>query len=596
MTRLTIPQALLNTVERFSDRPGLFYKFNGKYREIKWGEVHRKVNQLASFLLKQGFKRGQHAAILSDTRYEWAIADLACQAIGLVTIPVYPTLREEQIQNIIIHSETAGIFVSDEWQLEKIRNIRAALPDFFPVVIFDTPAEKSDDVTSLAEALEYGKQNSGNADILKENVNSTKPDDLASIIYTSGTTGDPKGVMLTQDNFMFNVQSCTNVVPVNEEDLFLSFLPLSHVLERMAGYYLPLYIGASIAYAESIDTVAQNMAEMKPTVMISVPRLYEKMNTKIIEAVESGTPVKRKLFYWALKKGESYFSRHLNHLSIPFACKIKFSIADKLVLSKIREKTGGRLSCFISGGAPLQKETGEFFSNVGIVILEGFGLTETSPVTNLNPPEKIKFGTVGPVIPDVKVKIADDGEILTKSRSLMKGYYKNESATNEAIDSDGWFHTGDIGFLDEDGYLKITDRKKNILVTSGGKNIYPQPIEQKLKDSVYIAEAVLIGDKRNYVTALLLPEQEQLNKFAVNENIQLSDVGELIRHPKVIELFDKIVSESMAKFARYEQVKKYTLLPAEFTIETGEYTPTLKVKRKVIEEKFSKEINSMYEG
>ncbi|MGD9487032.1 MAG: long-chain fatty acid--CoA ligase [Calditrichaceae bacterium] len=596
MIKLTIPEALLNTVEKFSDRPGLFYKLNGQYREIKWGEVHRKVNQLASFLLKQGFQRGQHVAILSDTRYEWAIADLASQAIGLVTIPVYPTLREEQIQNIIIHSEAGGIFVSDEWQLEKIRKIRSNLPDLFPIIIFDKPAEDSNDVTSLSDALEIGGNHSGDKDILRENVKSTKPDDLASIIYTSGTTGDPKGVMLTHDNFMFNVQSCTNVVPVNEQDLFLSFLPLSHVLERMAGYYLPLYIGASIAYAESIDTVAQNMAEMKPTVMISVPRLYEKMNAKIIETVESGSSIKRKLFYWALKKGEVYFTRHLNHVSIPLACKIKFSLADKLVLSKIREKTGGRLGCFISGGAPLQKETGEFFKNIGIIILEGFGLTETSPVTNLNPPEKIKFGTVGPVIPGVDVKIADDGEILTKSRSLMKGYYKNESATREAIDSKGWFHTGDIGFLDEDGYLKITDRKKNILVTSGGKNIYPQPIEQKLKDSVYIAEAVLIGDKRNYVTALLLPEKEQLTKFAVNENIQLSDISELIHHPKIIELFDKIVSESMANYARYEQVKKYTVLPVEFSIDTGEYTPTLKIKRKVIEEKFIDEINSMYEG
>lgn len=596
MTRLTIPEALLNTVDRFSDRPALFNKFDGKYQELKWGEVHRKVNQLASFLLQLGFKRGQHVAILSDTRYEWAIADLACQAIGLVTIPIYPTLREEQIQNILIHSEASGIFLSDEWQLEKIRNIRPALPEFFPIVIFDQPAENSDDVKSLSAALDAGEQSSGDIDILRENVKSTNPDDLASIIYTSGTTGDPKGVMLTQDNFMFNVQSCTKVVPVNENDLFLSFLPLSHVLERMAGYYLPLYIGASIAYAESIDTVAQNMAEMKPTVMISVPRLYEKMNAKIIEAVDSGSPVKRKLFYWALKKGETYYTSHLNALTVSSVCKIKFNIADKLVLSKIREKTGGRLKCFISGGAPLQKETGEFFYNLGIIILEGFGLTETSPVTNLNPPEKIKFGTVGPAIPEVDVNIADDGEILTKSRSLMKGYYKNEDATREAIDPDGWFHTGDIGFLDEVGYLKITDRKKNILVTSGGKNIYPQPIEQKLKDSVYIAEAVLIGDKKNYVTALLLPDQEQLNKFASSENIRLADLKDLIGHPKVSALFDKIVSESMSGFARYEQVKKYTLLPAEFSIETGEYTPTLKVKRKVIEEKYSKEINSMYES
>lgn len=307
MIKLTIPEALLNTVEKFSDRPGLFYKLNGQYREIKWGEVHRKVNQLASFLLKQGFQRGQHVAILSDTRYEWAIADLASQAIGLVTIPVYPTLREEQIQNIIIHSEAGGIFVSDEWQLEKIRKIRSNLPDLFPIIIFDKPAEDSNDVTSLSDALEIGGNHSGDKDILRENVKSTKPDDLASIIYTSGTTGDPKGVMLTHDNFMFNVQSCTNVVPVNEQDLFLSFLPLSHVLERMAGYYLPLYIGASIAYAESIDTVAQNMAEMKPTVMISVPRLYEKMNAKIIETVESGSSIKRKLFYWALKKGGGIF-------------------------------------------------------------------------------------------------------------------------------------------------------------------------------------------------------------------------------------------------------------------------------------------------
>lgn len=593
MSKWTIPQVLVNTVERSGENPGVWIKKEGTYEPLTWNEIYTQVNHLAAFLQQKGFQKGHHVAILSETRYEWILADLALQALGCISIPIYPTLLEKQVNALLEHSESAAIFISDESHLEKLKPFLSDYEKPFPVISFED-MDKNEHTYILSEALKEGASIAGEREIIKENLKDIKPDDPASIIYTSGTTGEAKGVILTHDNFLFNVQHCIEVVPFNQEDRFLSFLPLSHVLERMAGYYLPLLVGCQIAYAESLDTVAEDMMDARPTIMVSVPRLYEKIYLKVMDSIESGSPLKQKLFHWAVETGAAYFGAVNQGKAVSPLKKIKFRLADKLVLSKIRAKTGNRLRYFISGGAPLLKEIGEFFNHLGITILEGYGLTETSPVITLNPPGKFKFGTVGRAIPHVELKIDKDGEILTRSRSVMKGYYKNDAATAEAIDEDGWFHTGDIGFLDKDGFLKITDRKKNILVTSGGKNISPQPIEQKLKESPYIAEAVLIGDNRNYVTALIIPDFEKLNAYAQYKNIRYSDIGKLLDSDEIRSFYKSIIANAMRDFARYEQIKDFRILEKEFSLESGEYTPTLKVKRKIVDEKFKNLIYEMY--
>jgi len=593
MSKLTISQVLSNTLQKSADLPGVWIKHQGSYESQTWKQIYEKVNKLACYLDNRGFKKGDPIAILSETRFEWILADLAAQSLGCPTVPVYPTLMPAQVITLLEHSSAKAIFISGELHLQKLEAFKKNAGADFPAIFFDEVLQDTSRI-QLDTALQEGAKIAENRNIIQENLDKVSPDDIASIIYTSGTTGQAKGVMLTHDNFMFNVQRCIEVLPFTQSDRFLSFLPLSHVLERMAGYYLPLLAGCQIAYAESIDTVAENMIEAKPTIMVSVPRLYEKIYTKVMDAIESGSPLKQKLFHWAVKQGAEFYEKNRVKESIPAGLRLKFGIGNKLVLSKIRAKTGNNLRFFISGGAPLMQEIGAFFNRLGIVILEGYGLTETSPVITMNPPGNYKFGTVGQAVPGVDLKIADDGEILTRSRSVMKGYYKNVAATAEAIDKNGWFHTGDIGQLDEEGFLKITDRKKNILVTSGGKNISPQPIEQRLKESPFIGEAVLIGDNRNFVAALVIPDFEKLDDFAQKNNLTSKSHSELIKENMVVSLYEEIIQNLMQNFARYEQIKNFCLLDKEFTLESGEYTPTLKVKRKIVEEKFKTIIEEMY--
>lgn len=580
----------------YPEKTAYQYKKDGQWVSLTFTQAVDMAEKLAAGFASLGVKAGDRIALMSQNRYEWAITDYAAQALGAILVPIYPSIMPDQVEYIINDSESVVIMVEDNYQREKVDEIKKNLKITKHFVIIDPGDEKPKEPwKSFDDMLKIGEEFlAENPDYVKNSIDKVKIDDWATIIYTSGTTGEPKGAILTHKNFISNVENSTQKLKVTAEDTMLSFLPLSHVLERMAGHYISCYYGATVAYAESIDKVADNMGEVKPTLMVSVPRLYEKIYARVLEGVEAGSPIKQKIFYWALKVGSEYIDKVMYHKPIPGSLQFKKNLADKLVFSKLAERVGGRIRFFISGGAPLSKEIAEFFGAAGLIILEGYGLTETSPVISINLLEKFKFGTVGPVIPNAEVKIAEDGEILTRGDHVMVGYYKKEEATKEAIDEEGWFHTGDIGIIDDDGFLKITDRKKNIIVTSGGKNIAPARIENALTNSPVIEQAMVVGDKRKFCTAVIVGSQEYLENWAKENNIQYDSYEDLVSKPEVVELVSNEVDKMTKHLASYETIKKFVLAKAPFTIETGELTPSLKVKRNVILERYADEIEEMY--
>lgn len=590
----TIPQIFENWVSQAPDKVAFMHKVKGAYRNIKLSEAHKEVINFASGLKNLGIEKGDKLCLFSETRYHWAVSDLAILALGAVNVPIYATNTAEQAAYIINDSEAKAIIVSTPEQAKKIISVKETLSDLKHIILIDYDEELGKSgVLSFEEILKSGG-NYPDLNSLKERIYSGKGDDPCTFIYTSGTTGEPKGVILTHNNFIANIKGVLSCCEINNTDICLSFLPLSHVLERMAGYYTMLYAGAIIAYAESPETVGANLVEIKPTVMVSVPRVYEKIYAKIIDEVSKGSPVKQKIFWWAVNTGKETLQYTLRQKPLPFGLSLSYKIAFKLVFSKLNEKMGGRVKFFISGGAPLSKELGAFLHAAGIVILEGYGLTETAPVLTCNTLEWVKLGSVGRKLCNVELKIADDGEILVKGPNIMTGYYKKEEATKEAFTSDGWFKTGDIGYLDEDGFLFITDRKKDLIVTSGGKNIAPQFIENMLKLQKFIDQAVILGDKRNYLAALIVPKFESLENYVKEKKISCSSRRELVRHPEIVNLIQKEIDEVNLKLARYESIKKFAIMENEFTQPTGELTPTLKVKRKVVYNKYRDLIETLY--
>lgn len=420
------------------------------------------------------------------------------------------------------------------------------------------------------------------------------PDDLVCINYTSGTTGKPKGVMLTHRNFVFDILNSTKIVKIVPEDRFLSFLPLSHVLERMGGYYTPFLCGASIAFAESLEKIVENMKEVSPTILVSVPRLFEKIYSGVLTNIESASRLKKKIFHWSVRAGKLRIKKEIGGAKLNALERFKLSVADKLVFSKLREFTGGKLERFISGGAPLSKEIAEFFWAAGMKIYEGYGLTETAPVLTLNGPGRVRLGSVGKAIPGTEIKIARDGEILVKGGQVMKGYYKNEEATREVIDGEGFFHTGDIGYLDEEGFLFITDRKRNIIVTAGGKNVAPQPVEDAIKQSPYIAEAILVGDGRKFISALIVLDRENIRGWALENGVEMEPYERFVRDERLVEFISKEIERRTERFSNFERVKKFRILPRDLTMEENELTPSLKVRRRVVLEHFADVVDEMY--
>jgi long-chain acyl-CoA synthetase len=520
-----------------------------------------------------------------------------------VTVPSYPTLLAHQIEYILRNSASKVVFASSAEQLEKLDRASPQLPALTHIVTFDpdaaagtTQVTGGQQVLSLGALEELGAQAASHeAGRFRSTAEGAAPDDVATIIYTSGTTGIPKGVVLTHGAILANIASIIQALHFDANDTCLSFLPLSHVFERTCGHFVMMHQGVSIAYAESVETVQQNLAEVRPTILISVPRLYEKIYSRVKTMVASSPPLRQKIFRWALGVGWQAAQRRMVGRGVPPLLGLRAAIADRLVFKKLKARTGGRIRFFVSGGAPLSAEVARFFFSADFTILEGYGLTETAPVLCANREELVKLGTVGPAIPDVELTIADDGEILTRGPNLMRGYYRNDEATSEAIDADGWFHTGDVGVLDEDGYLTITDRKKDLLVTSGGKNIAPQPVENCLKTSRYIAESVLIGDRRKFPVALIVPDFENLMEHAVQQGIRVESHAELCRRPEIVALMQQEVDTLSTSLSQYERPKKIALIEEEFTIESGELTPSLKVKRKVVLEKYKAVIDGLYQ-
>jgi long-chain acyl-CoA synthetase len=592
----TVCEAFYRSVDTYRKPEHLRYKRDGSWHAVSSEEFRAAVEEIAMGLRALGVSRGDKVAIVSENRPEWAFADLAALCLGAADATIYPTLTAPQVHYILDDSESKVVFVSNAAQAAKVAEVRPRLGHLRHVVRFDEAP--SPGTTSLDELRAKGREAlAADRDAVRREAASVKSGDLATLIYTSGTTGDPKGVMLTHGNLVHNVLAAQKIFPmVDHEWTALSFLPLCHSFERTAGHNFMIHAGVTIAYAESVEKVPENMQEVRPSIMCSVPRLYEKMFARVNEKVASDPPLRQRIFRWAIGVGQRTFAHTVARTEPGPLLKLRFALADRLVFSKIKARTGGRLRLFISGGAPLAREIAEFFGAAGMLVCEGYGLTETSPVISANYPGRVKPGTVGLPLEHVEVRIAEDGEILTRGPHVMKGYYRKPEATAEAIDKDGWFHTGDIGFLDRDGFLVITDRKKDIIVTSGGKNIAPQPIENRLKTNKFFTEVVMIGNRRNFPAALVVPSFDTLEAWARQQGLAFASRSELVARPEVVAHYKRLVDELTADLAQFEKIKKIALLAKEFTQESGEITPTLKVKRRVVEERYKATIDAMYEG
>ena len=589
----TLTQLFFEAAERYDKPDALQFKSGGRYQPIPHRVVVDRVRHLARGLRLADVLRGDRVAILSENRPEWALADYACLTAGLTDVPLYPTLPADQIAYILRDSGAVAIFVSNAEQASKIASIRRELGTLKTVIAFGEGIPGADTTLSALEALGANGESEDTIAAYRRLANEVKPDDLATLIYTSGTTGPPKGVMLTHDNIYSNVAGTQDRIPFDGNDVSLSFLPLSHIFERM-GDYMMFATGTSIAYAEGIDSVPINMQETRPTIVLSVPRLYEKMYARVLQNALASGAIKRRIFFWAKGVAQRWADVTLAGGRVSWLLSKQYAIAQALVFSKVKERTGGRLRYFVSGGAPLATEINKFFYAIGLTILEGYGLTETSPVIAVNTPDAFRIGTVGKPIAGVEIRIASDGEILTRGPHVMKGYFNNPTATAEAIDADGWFHTGDIGEL-RDGFLAITDRKKDIIVTAGGKNIAPQPIENRVKTNKYVSQAVMIGDKRKFPSMLIVPNFEQLESWAKQRNLLWTDRAQLLTMPTIQAKMDKEVMSELDGLAHFESPKKIALLEHDFSIDRGELTPTQKVKRRVVDQHYKQLIDSLYE-
>jgi len=596
----TIPQLYKYLTEDFGPKKGGYAiqrKVDNVYKGISYKELKEETDSFAFGLAALGLKKEDSVSLISENRPEWVYADFAMQMLGIINVPLYPSLTSDSIEYILNDSESKAIIVSTGFQLNKVQKIMKNCKHLKHIIILNDhdDVDKTDNLYTFKQIQDIGKNiEKNNPELLKQNLAGIKEDDICTIIYTSGTTGEPKGVILTHENIISNVNAVLEIIPITKEDVFLSFLPLCHIFERMGGYYTAFAAGCTVYYAESIEKVATNLLEARPTLMTSVPRLFERIQSRIIKNVESQSVTKQKIFYWALDIGKKYYAAKKND-SVPLVLLTKYKIADKLVFKKIRERTGGRLRFFISGGAALTKELGEFFEAAGIQIVEGYGLTESSPVITANRPDDYKFGTVGKPLPGVEVKIASDGEILARGPNIMKGYYKKKKETEETV-INGWLHTGDIGTFDSEGFLLITDRKKHLFKTSAGKYIAPTPIENIFLASKYIDQFVLIGDKRMFLSALIVPDYEALKEYADAHRIPYKNESDLTNNEHIYKLIEEDMAKLQKKLANYERVIKFALLDKPFTIETGEITPSLKIKRKVVEEKYNYLIEQMYFG
>ena len=591
----TLVQVFEQALQKHNRPDALNYKHGSNWTPISSAEMLRRIRNIAAGLYSLGIKRGDRVAILSESRTEWTLADAGCVFAGAIDVPIYPTLTPSQVRYILNDSGARLLFVAHERKFNEIREAVRSCPAVEHVVSFEDGNQHDPGIT-LLQLENYGeellKQQPELIDMLTSAICS---DDLATIIYTSGTTGEPKGVMLTHSNLVSNVIDSASHLSFNRDDSVLSVLPLSHVLERVA-MYMYIHHGMAVFFGESLEMIGPNLREVRPTIFVGVPRIFEKIFGRVKEKSAEKGRLNVAILNWATTVAKDYARLQVRHRKIPAFLGLKHKIADKLLFGKIRAGMGGRIRLLVSGGAALPEELGYIYIGAGLPIVQGYGLTETSPVITAGRLDDNRVGTVGTPIRNVEVRIAADGEIETRGPNVMRGYYNKPAETRAVMTEDGWFKTGDIGTLDEDGFLSITDRKKELFKTSGGKYIAPQPIEQMIKGSRFVNQVVLVGNGRKFAAALIVPNWERVESYAELKGLNTRDRGELCRHPRVIDLFERQVAALTTELASYESVKKIALIENELTIEGGELTPTMKVKRRVVDEKYKDVINKLYEA
>lgn len=591
----TLPELFLSAVSKKNRSNALSFKKGGKWVAISSDEMIERIRSIALGMRSLGLKKGDRVAILSSNSPEWTLTDAASQFAGIVDVPIYTTLAPAIVKFILNDSEAKVLFVEDQASYERIAEIIAECSSLERIVFFSGFDGSSHEKLSLSELEAAGNTSATEeSGVFEDLYKGVRPSDVATLIYTSGTTGEPKGVMLSHTNIISNVIDAGEMYGFTTADSCLSVLPLSHIFER-SGMYLYIYNGIAVHYAESVDKAADNLAEVKPTILVGVPRIFEKVYAKAkLKAADAGG-LKERIFDWAIEVAKSYALNLENKKPVPLLLSAKHKLANKLIFSKLRDVFGGNLRFCVTGGAALSDEIYLIFTGAGIPIMQGYGLTETSPVISSNNPVNIRLGTVGKPIRNVSVRIAADGEIEATGPGVMYGYFNNEQATREVFTEDGWFKTGDIGELDDSGFLKITDRKKELFKTSGGKYIAPSPIEQMIRSSRFVSQVVLVGNERKYASALIVPNFDMLRSYARHKDLDLSTPAEFCSDAKILDLFERQVAAATKGLSRFETVKKIALLENELSVESGELTPTLKVKRRVVDEKYRTVIDSLYE-
>lgn len=594
MTVRNLVEAFNQTVQRCGTRVCFRYVEGGSWQNLNWLEVRERVIKIAGGLKKMGLNPGDRVAIFSKTRFEWTLADLGILASGGVVVPIYESNTAEQAEFVLRDCEAKVVFVENQTQYEKIKKVLPHLNQLKQIISFDALSlkGKTDGIYALDEVMMLGSEMGET--VYQNSLQMLTSDMDASFVYTSGTTGNPKGVILTHGNFLAEIEAFVVVFALEPHFETLLFLPLAHIFARVVQYF-QISVGFIQCYAESIDKILDNISQVKPHFIASVPRIFEKIHARTLQNAQANSPAKQKIFRWACQVGEERTRLMINKQFIPLTLSLKYKLAHKLVYSKLHQKLGGRLKFFISGGAPLAKELVEFFNAFGLTILEGYGLTETAAAISVNRFDAFKPGTVGIPVPGAEFKIASDGEILTRGKMVFRGYYKNPQATAEAIDAEGWFHTGDIGEFDSEGFLRITDRKKDIIVTAGGKNVAPQNIENLIKTDPYISQIVVHGDRRKFLSALVTLDQLQIEKFAQQHSIPYVKYEDLVNSEKIYNFIRTRIDEKNKQLAKYETIKRFAILPHDFTVESGELTPTLKIKRKVISLRYQSILDRFYQ-
>lgn len=586
----TLNKRIAEASRKYAAKPALSTKVSGSkdWKTYTYGDVAAKVRLFSLGLRALGVERGDRVAMLSENRPEWAIADLAALAAGAVTVPIYPTLPPSQVLHILSDSGAKAIVVSDSKQLQKVETARDSCSNLKIFIAMDETTAKGDILSFDATLKEGETAGAALEETFEQRRDAVLPEDLMSLVYTSGTTGNPKGAMLTHANFVAALDGIQKALPVVPgAETFLSFLPLCHVFERVV-YCLSLSIGSHTYYNDSIFKLVDNLAEVKPTILQCVPRVFESIHERVGEAMSKLPDKERNVAEWAIGVGDAVATRRNRGESVSPVLLAQYAAADRLVLKKMRARFGGRIKFFVSGGAPLNPVTAHFFSALGIPVLEGWGLTETTAASTINPLGRSKIGTVGKAGFGAEVKTAEDGELLVRGAHVMRGYWNNPEATADVIDSDGWFHTGDIGEIDPEGYIKITDRKKDILVLGNGKKVAPQPIETNIKHNPYIAEVVLVADQTGNVSALVVPHYDKLKNWAKEQGKEHASSAELAKDAAAKKFIKQQIEKSSGELAEFEKVKRVALLEKPLSVEEGELTPTLKVKRRVVTEKYGK--------